>query len=203
MVATLSGAGPAAVGQMAEQWTAYELRRLKRRGWRLINHVHFRLWDIDHVLLGPGGVVVVETKFSSDGWAPSRYTDRVISDAVERVQRNANDIGLVLGKASLPSHLVSPVVVLWGRSDIYRVDCREGVVRVISGHLLRDWLRSVPDTGLEDLTASNLYDKLAGLVQQRDQHDLAANGEPAKPLLLPSRCYVEWSWSDSLPAGRK
>ena len=42
LVETSSGAAPAFMGQMAEQWTAGELRRLRRRGWRLINGVHLR-----------------------------------------------------------------------------------------------------------------------------------------------------------------
>jgi hypothetical protein len=34
-----TGTAPVMMGDQAEQWTASELRKLGRRGWRLVNHV--------------------------------------------------------------------------------------------------------------------------------------------------------------------
>jgi len=182
VVATMSGASPALMGQLAEQWTASELRRLRRRGWFLVNQVHFRPWDIDHVLLGPGGAVIVETKFSTEGWASSRYTDRVIAEACDRVRRNAEDVRLNLGKSLLLSEMVRPIVVLWGRGDVETIDRHEEGLHVLSGHLFREWLANVPDVGLDRTNVTTLYDSLARQVQERDKQDLKRTGAPPKTL---------------------
>lgn len=38
LVVLASGTAPLMTGEMAEQWTARELRPLRQHGWRLINH---------------------------------------------------------------------------------------------------------------------------------------------------------------------
>lgn len=182
LVATMSGSSPPLLGQLAEQWTAGELRRLRKRGWRLLNQVHFRPWDIDHVVLGPGGAIVVETKFSSDGWRSSSYTDKVISDACARVRTDALDLSLFLGKSILPSTMVRPLVVLWGRADLVEIDRDRDGVRILSGHLLRDWLDTIPDAGLDVKDTSLLYDKLTRHVTTRDRQDADRVSNPARPL---------------------
>ena len=51
------------VGREAELAVADELRPLVRRGYFLFSNVEHRAFgDVDHVLVGPGGVFVVETK---------------------------------------------------------------------------------------------------------------------------------------------
>lgn len=177
MVGTMSGASSVSMGALSEQWTASDLRRLKRRGWKLVNQVHFRRWDIDHMLLGPGGVIVVVTKFSADGWTPTRYTARVIADAVNQAKRNATDIQLSLGKSVLPDSLVHSLVVLWGRGDKKEIAEKHGSVQVLSGHLLPSWLAHLDDAGLEDATVpattgrSALADRLDHRIANRHRHD--------------------------------
>jgi hypothetical protein len=51
----VTGTGPVMISDQAEQWTAAELRKLRRHGWRVVNHFLLRNDDIDHVLTGPGG----------------------------------------------------------------------------------------------------------------------------------------------------
>lgn len=53
-------------GITAEEWTADELRKLRREGWTVVNHVMLVHADVDHVVLGPGGFLAIETKFRSD-----------------------------------------------------------------------------------------------------------------------------------------
>lgn len=182
MVGTMSGASSIAMGALSERWTAGELRRLRRRGWNLVNGVHYRRWDIDHVVLGPGGAIVVETKFSADGWGPSKYTSGVMADAVARVRGNATDVQLSLGKSTLPDNLVHPVVVLWGRSDRLEIFEQHDGVHVLSGHLLRSWLSGVEDSGLEPATANGLFRKLVDQVERRDRQDLERSGPLPKPI---------------------
>jgi hypothetical protein len=59
-VVLASGSVPMMMGETAEQWTAAELRRIPGAGWRLVNGVRLGRGDIDHVLVGPGGLFVVE-----------------------------------------------------------------------------------------------------------------------------------------------
>ncbi len=56
------------MAELAEQWTAQELRPLREHGWKLVNHVGLGPGDQDHVVVGPGAVVLIETK-----WAALRY----------------------------------------------------------------------------------------------------------------------------------
>src|SRR5579859_5197607 len=57
-----SGAAASVMAAAAEEWTAVDLRRLRRRGWRLVNGLQLRdQADIDHIAVGPAGVLVVET----------------------------------------------------------------------------------------------------------------------------------------------
>lgn len=64
----VTGTAPTMMGDLAEQWTAGKLRALRRRGWRTVNHVRLRTWDIDHVLVGPAGCYSLETKWSAHPW---------------------------------------------------------------------------------------------------------------------------------------
>ena len=68
-VVLLSGSAPLMMGELAEQWTAQELRPLSRHGWRLVNHFGLGYGDQDHVLVRPGGVVLLETKWSGTPWS--------------------------------------------------------------------------------------------------------------------------------------
>lgn len=67
-VVLASGAGPLIMGELAEQWTARELRRLPGGGWKVVNHFGLARGDIDHVVVGSPGVFVIETKWSALSW---------------------------------------------------------------------------------------------------------------------------------------
>lgn len=95
-VVVVSGSTHLLMGDLGEQWSREELEGLQRGGWRIIHRVLFRRADdIDHVAIGPGGVVVIETKWSSADWKSPRQSDR-IADAVRQVTRHARDVRLFL-----------------------------------------------------------------------------------------------------------
>jgi len=110
-----TGVGPARMGATAEQWTASELRPLRRRGWKLVNHFGLGFGDLDHLLIGPAGLIVVETKWSSHGWRTVAQ-DQALRDAVDQVERSARQLELwaPIRKAGLP---VRAAVFLWGSGD--------------------------------------------------------------------------------------
>jgi Nuclease-related domain len=92
-VVQVTGTASVMMGDLGEQWTASELRRLRRDGWRVVNHVRLSAWDIDHVLVGPGGVFAVETKWSATAWRFDPFEDRILA-AVRQARENAKRLGL-------------------------------------------------------------------------------------------------------------
>jgi hypothetical protein len=137
----ITGSAPIMMGDQAEQWTAQELRPLHRRGWLLINHFSLGVNDIDHVLLGPGGAFVVETKWSGSTWESGLGTQRQ-RDAARQADLRARSLRLwhPFKSRGIP---VTPLVVLWGRGlsswsaphQIRQIDS----VTVLAGPALREW----------------------------------------------------------------
>ena len=81
MIIIQTGTGPTMAGELAEQWTAQELRPLTKHGYELVNHVFVDgPGDADNVLVGPGGLFVLETKWSASEWSP---TDRFFVSSLE------------------------------------------------------------------------------------------------------------------------
>ncbi len=78
-----TGTGPTMAGELAEQWTVEELKELLEHGHRLVNHVVIDgRGDADHVLVGPAGLFVLETKWSA---TPYRSDDPRLADTVGRL----------------------------------------------------------------------------------------------------------------------
>lgn len=109
-----SGAGPLMMGELAEQWTASEVRPLMAKGWRLINHVALPSYgDIDHLLLGTSGVFVIETRWSGLDWKSAYGADRV-DRKVRQAKRAADELSKTSPYKSLGLPAPKPLVVLWG-----------------------------------------------------------------------------------------
>ena len=77
-----SGSYASYLGKLGEGATADAVCGASRgrQGWRLVNGLPFDgLGDVDHVLIGPGGVYAIESKFTtspcqvSDGWVDGIY----------------------------------------------------------------------------------------------------------------------------------
>ena len=56
-------------GADGEAFTAQQLRRLRRRGWRAVHNIALESGDIDHLAIGPGGVLALETKSTDADWS--------------------------------------------------------------------------------------------------------------------------------------
>lgn len=112
LILQVTGTAPAIMGGQGEQWTGSELRPLQRCGWRVVHHVALRSWDIDHVLIGPGGAFAIETKWSAQPWVLAPAESRV-QRAASQAAGNARDLRLWthFRKAGID---VKPVVMLWG-----------------------------------------------------------------------------------------
>jgi hypothetical protein len=57
------------MGELAEQWTASDLRKLWRDGWPLVNQFSRRLTTWTICSWGRPGIIVVEPKRSGGNWS--------------------------------------------------------------------------------------------------------------------------------------
>lgn len=127
-------AGRWAAGAAGERRTAAALAGLEREGWVVLHDVRppGKRWNLDHVLVGPAGVVVVETK----QWRrPVRTWRRVPRVYVERVAWQVEAVGRLLGTDDVAGFLCvhGAPVRRWRRWT-----------PVGDGRHLRRWLRRLP-----------------------------------------------------------
>lgn len=127
-----------AKGADGEEFTAHELRRHSRKGWRCIHNVALESGDIDHIVVGRGGVVAIETKCPDAGWAWLRRQNIHIP-WVRQAARSAMKASALVRQHSGMRVEVHPVVVVWARGlagDSVEVDG----VRVLHGTDLGSFL---------------------------------------------------------------
>ena len=181
LVVLTSGTAPLMMGEVAEQWTAQELRPLSAHGWRLVNHFGLGRGDQDHVVVGPGGIVLVETKWGGTPWAVDA-DDRFLRSALEQAARNARQLALWRGVAKHGRPEVQPVLVVWGpaASTLKQLPARRhssGVV-VMSGNRLQEWMRSRPTDQLAIEDADGVFDEIDRHLVQRDHQERSSRPMP-------------------------
>ena len=166
LVVQASGTAPTMMGDLGEQWTAHELRRLRRDGWRLVNHVTLRTPDIDHVLIGPGGVFAIETKWSANEWKPD---DRRIVAAANTARDNARLLTLWRELKSLGIGQVRAAVFLWGEGSENLAEPFEiGGTTVVPGPRARLWQDSLGHDQLSPEQVESVWRALDVHCRKRD-----------------------------------
>lgn len=176
----ITGTAPKMIGGQVEQYTASELKRLRRRGWHVVNGVRLhRLGDIDHVALGPGGLMAFETKwFGTSG----RSLDDRVSSAIEQITRNAHWLYSMFPN-DVPRDAFTRVVVLWGPVGAAWGPSREvDKTIVVSGSHLRDWLTHQTGQRLSDPTIRRVWSALERQLAVRDEYDLERRGRAPRPV---------------------
>ncbi len=184
-VVRASGAGAVMMGDLAEQWTASELRGLRSQGWRLVNGVRLGV-EIDHVLIGPGGVVVVESKWSSRSWS-SPYGRERVTDAVAQVRRGARQLRWLTDLRRCGIDRVDSVVVLWGPDarDVSRVCDMADATPVIAGDDIGAWSRRLPSGVFTKEQIDNAWTVLDAQCRKTDAWSaLNAASPPSLTLLV-------------------
>jgi len=178
-----------------------DIRRLRHRGWRLINGLKFvDQSDIDHVAIGPAGLLVVETKWSADGWdisAVKGFLAQRVQEAVAQVSRDTKQIHGSLGeiRQGTPprSTLMRPVVVVHsaaapvisgpGWKEYSYEDWR---VMVVHASHFRKWLEALDDDLLSETEIIRLWNTL----------DKKVRGYESRPGRAPRRTFArlvyEW-----------
>jgi len=115
-------------GEYGEKATAKAVRQLRRRGWVLINDIDTGRGNIDHVLIGPPGIFLLESKWLSGIVSVSRGVMTVTwredpDDGYDNhsfARRARTDAALVashLRDSGMPATWVQPVIVLWATFD--------------------------------------------------------------------------------------
>ena len=176
-VVFFSGTAAPAMGAVAEQWTASELRKLRSQGWVVVNHLSLKAGDIDHVLVGPGGLIVGETKWSGDGWQLSPPSEGV-ARAIAQVKANARTVHLWEGRRHELDQ-ARQVVFLWSASDA-DVDRSEplyidGVAVVLGTRAAKIWRDKVAQLPvvLDREHIEQLRNAIHKQVQVRDRREAA------------------------------
>lgn len=177
----VSGTAPLIAGGLAEMWTADELRPLREHGWRLVNHAGLAGGDLDHVLVGPGGLVLVETKWRSD---PRDVVEgqRFFEAVVEQAARSARQLGAWHEVARHGRPQVQAVVSVWGPAarDLRTRRHASGVV-VVPGPELQQWMFRRGRTGLRQEQADAVFAALDRQVAGRDKHEAGGRPLPRTP----------------------
>lgn len=177
----VTGTAPVVMGDMAEQWTAGELRKLRTRGWRMVNHFVLAKDDVDHVLVGPGGAYAFETKWSATSWR-SDFGQARLREAVAQAKANARILRLWHPLKSRQV-TVEPVVVLWGGGVKdwpvgERISQVEGAT-VLTGHALPTWAADRCATALREEQIAEVWSALDAQVTRRDAIDELNHPVPA------------------------
>ncbi len=152
------------LGASGEQRTGEVLAALVREGWNVRHDLELaRGGNLDHVVVGPGGVYLLETKALRGRAAVEEGALTAHSmDDDETVWRhrglrgrllaNAAALGLDIARTAGVRPWVQPVVVVWGRFPQRVVE--DAGVAYVHGDELEGWLRARPDAGREFEIAS-------------------------------------------------
>ena len=180
-VLQVTGTGPAMMGDLAEQWTASELRGLGK-GWRVVNHLPLQYGDIDHIAVGQGGAWLVETKWSATPWTLDPPDDRVLR-AAHQANTNARRLRLWTGFKAAGIDHVHPVVMLWGPGTAQLAAATGRVhvdgVTVVPGPSAHRWRTSLPTEVLTGDQVEAAWRALDAQVRSGDAHQRQVGAPPA------------------------
>ena len=185
-VVEATGTAPTMMGDLGEQWSARVLRKLRRDGWFVVNHVALKTRDIDHVLVGPGGVIAVETKWTASDWVFEPLDPRIAA-AADQARENAHDLTWWHELRSLGTGAAQSAVFLWGagaRDLPSGFDV--GGTAVVSGFTASTWRSQL---GHDLLTAEQIeaaWHALDAHCRKRDPREAVAEPLPAS--------LWEWTW---------
>lgn len=182
-----SGVASQLMGLEGESYTADVLRKFRHAGWVLVNGIVIKSGDIDHVVIGPAGVLVIESKWSHDMWPAGKdersfMADR-LSRAISQARQNRSDVEWRFGK-SLQGARVRAICVLWSSQDTsMNPDWFEvGDVTVIRGAALESWLKNLTEVTLDQQGIERIHKAIERQASNRDELVQAKSGAPRRTL---------------------
>lgn len=155
-------------GAWGEDNTRTELDKARKRGhiWGAVHNIEFGgFGDIDHVVLAPGGVLALETK-----WKFRNLARAWLHKDLRQASAAAAKTRSVLRSKGIDAlHEVTPVVVVWGKGGHEIADGGEVVdgVHLIYGGELADWIARWGTGQLAQDNAEPVLAKLETFAQAR------------------------------------
>lgn len=153
-----------------EEWTSEVFRKLA--GWHVIDHIEFDGFDVDHVAVGQGGVLALETKVTNVPWkVTANGLQGPYGDPVRQARDNARKIRLLLKSEQIDVPVV-PALVLWGRGVPaleHGHAVLEGVL-VLIGRQSDEWRADLQQPQIEDGLIEAARETLQRFVEKRDAH---------------------------------
>ncbi len=160
------------LSRLGEEATARAVAcaRQRRKGWRIVDSSYLRDHGVvDHVLVGPGGVYVIESRWASKKCEIGRTAIAGIHgrNPLSTARGSASRVEVLLGDS--PGRIavtVKPVVVVWGPGGP-RLDAGWATVAgvlVCEGRQEEQWLNHLDGTVLSQRTVELVTDQLMGLL---------------------------------------
>ncbi len=160
-------------GLEGEEQTARQLRKLRRRGWRTVHNIQFEGFDVDHVAVGPGGLVVVDTKAGDAPW--TWYEEREMPRKwVYQVRRNGLHTRSLVRQLTGVEASTTLLVATWIKSAPDEHRCIQDVT-ILPGGQLVEAVVGLPST-MDKATVKKIAASLGAKARQWDevrgiQHD--------------------------------
>lgn len=171
------GLGHRSMGAEAEQWTAAELGKLDHR-WSVFHDVPLSQSNVDHVVIGPGRVYAVETK-----WTARSDLDRFLKGATWQAARQATELSAELRDRGAGRE-VRPLLVVWGPGIAERLGEKPQAVSnvpVVAGRHSKVW-RERMTRALDRLEADRpATQALLALIAEHESQLDAIHGAADKP----------------------
>jgi hypothetical protein len=147
------------VGAMGEAHTNEELAEAVKRGvvWSVVPNVEVGKRDVDHLVLAPGGVLSLDTKWRIRG-ADAKWLSSAAGKATDAARLASS---VLRSKGVDYTTQVTPVVVVWGgaRRELPDHQVVAGVDIVRGDHLLQ-WLQPYSRGRLAQDHAEGLHTRL-------------------------------------------
>lgn len=138
-------------GALGEQATGKVLARLDRDQWSVLHDIQTARGNVDHVVVGPGGVFVLDSKrpgglveVHGETVRVRRFEDPDLAYTFPSplpVSRQAAETSSRMAAATRIRQWVIPVMVVWAEFPQRTVD---GDVAVVHGDALVEWLENCP-----------------------------------------------------------
>jgi hypothetical protein len=178
-----AGAHNAKFGTYGEEATydLFRTRRMRRAGWRIVNNIPFEHCDVDHVAIGPAGVLAIESKWANSPW---QVRDDTIEtggrDPLEQAWKGARKIRCLLRGAHIDTAVI-PVLVQWGPGGLSGLEWShrsfDGGVLALRGARSREWIDALPLLTGAASAVSIAAEVCAALEQRIDDAERAAARE--------------------------